>query len=61
MRILITNDDGINAPGLSIAYNIAKEMAEEKNITIISPTNEQSGVSHSTSYIRPCLIDKITP
>ena len=60
MRILITNDDGINAPGLSIAYNIAKEMTEEKNITIISPTNEQSGVSHSTSYIRPCLIDKIS-
>ena len=60
MKILITNDDGINAPGLSVAFDIAKEMTNEENITIISPTNEQSGVSHSTSYIRPCLLEKIS-
>ncbi len=60
MKILITNDDGINAPGLSVAYEIAKEMTEKDNIFIISPVNEQSGVSHSTSYIRPCMIEEVS-
>ena len=30
MQILITNDDGINAPGLEVAYNIAKSLIQKK-------------------------------
>ena len=30
MQILITNDDGINAPGLEVAYNIAKSLINHK-------------------------------
>ena len=47
MQILITNDDGINAPGLEVAYNIAKSLIQKKkgSITIIAPTTEKSGVS----------------
>ena len=32
MQILITNDDGINAPGLEVAYNIAKSLIQKKRI-----------------------------
>ena len=62
MQILITNDDGINAPGLEVAYNIAKSLIQKKkgSITIIAPTTEKSGVSHSISFVRPSLIQKIS-
>ena len=61
MRILITNDDGINAPGLMVATEIAKSIIGNKkgNITIIAPSSEKSGVSHSISFVRPSLIQKI--
>ena len=62
MQILITNDDGINAPGLKVAYKIAKSLNQKKKgtITIIAPTTEKSGVSHSISFVRPSLIQKIS-
>ena len=61
MRILITNDDGINAPGLGVAKKIAKSIIGNKKgkITIIAPASEKSGVSHSISFVRPSLIQKI--
>ena len=62
MRILITNDDGINAPGLEIATKIAKSIIGNKKgkIIIIAPSSEQSGVSHSISFVRPSLIQRIS-
>ena len=61
MQILITNDDGINARGLEIAIKIAKSIIANKKgkITIIAPSTEKSGVSHSISFVRPSLIQKI--
>ena len=41
MRILITNDDGINAPGLKVLETIARSLTDEKNIFIIAPTSER--------------------
>ena len=59
MRILVTNDDGINAPGLTVAKNIAREIAGVNGEVItIAPATEQSGVGHCISYIRPTLIEK---
>ena len=55
--ILVTNDDGINAPGLKIAEKIALEIAGETGKVItVAPAVDQSGVSHSISYLRPSLI-----
>ena len=61
MHILITNDDGINAPGLLVAEKIAKSIIGNKKgkITIIAPSTEKSGVSHSISFVRPSLIQRI--
>ncbi len=60
MQILLTNDDGIFAPGLKVAQDVALSLAGEKGKVItVAPSSEKSGVAHSTSYIRPSLIEKI--
>ncbi len=60
MRILITNDDGINAPGLVALSRIAQEIAgDQGEIWTIAPANEQSGVGHCISYIRPMMLHKL--
>ncbi|WP_425101265.1 5'/3'-nucleotidase SurE [Tropicibacter sp. S64] len=57
MRILITNDDGINAPGLAILEAIAAELAgPEGEVWVVAPAFEQSGVAHCISYTHPTMI-----
>lgn len=57
MRILITNDDGINAPGLEILRAIATEIAGEAGeVWTVAPAFEQSGVGHCISYTHPTMI-----
>jgi 5'-nucleotidase len=46
-RILLTNDDGIDAPGLTILEEIAAELARE--VWVVAPEHDQSGVSHAIS------------
>ena len=59
LRILVTNDDGINAQGLTVAEEIAYKIAGSTGKVItIAPSIDQSGVSHSISYLRPSLIEK---
>lgn len=60
MRILITNDDGINAPGLKVAEDIAAELAgPEGEIWVVAPAFEQSGVGHCISYAHPTMIAEL--
>lgn len=62
MRILITNDDGINAPGLEVLEAIAADLAgPEGEVWIVAPAFEQSGVGHAISYNRPMSIAKLGP
>jgi len=62
MRILITNDDGINAPGLKILHDIATEVAGPGGeVWTVAPAFEQSGVAHATSHARPTLIAELGP
>ena len=51
MRILLTNDDGINAPGLEVLEAIARTLSDD--ITIVAPSEEQSGTGHSLTLTRP--------
>ena len=58
-RILVTNDDGVAAPGLSVAEQIAKEIAGEMGTVVtVAPAVDNSGVGHSISYLRPSMILK---
>lgn len=60
MRILITNDDGINAPGLEVLTAIATEIAgPEGEVWTVAPAFEQSGVGHCISYTHPMMIARL--
>ncbi len=60
MRILITNDDGINAPGLEVLHAIATEIAgPDGEVWTVAPAFEQSGVGHCISYAHPTMIAKL--
>jgi 5'-nucleotidase len=57
MRILITNDDGIHAPGLEACETIARELSDE--VWIVAPESDQSGVSHSLSLNDPLRLREV--
>ena len=60
MRILITNDDGINTPGLVTLTRIAAEIAgPDGEVWTVAPAFEQSGVGHCISYANPMINAKI--
>jgi 5'-nucleotidase len=50
MHILVTNDDGILAPGLALLADVCRQVA---TVTVIAPDREQSGTSHSLTLHRP--------
>ena len=56
MRILLTNDDGIYAPGLAA---MEKELRRIGEVHVAAPVTEQSGVGHSITYLTPLLCKQI--
>ncbi|HEY5337422.1 MAG TPA: 5'/3'-nucleotidase SurE [Rhizomicrobium sp.] len=56
-RILVTNDDGIHAPGLAVAEKIAREISDD--VWVVAPETEQSGASHSLTLTQPLRLRKI--
>lgn len=60
MRILIVNDDGINAPGLIVAEEIAAEIAGVAGeVWVVAPETERSGASHCVSYTAPMRVTQL--
>lgn len=56
VNVLITNDDGINAPGITALADAFDEIA---NVTVIAPEYEQSGISHALTFLRPLFARQI--
>jgi len=56
MKILVTNDDGIDAPGLQV---LARELQKAGQVIVIAPKQEQSGVGTSISLRQPIKIQKL--
>lgn len=54
MRILLTNDDGINARGLDLLETVAQRFSDD--IWVVAPTDEQSGAGHSLTLTQPVRI-----
>ncbi|HTQ09134.1 MAG TPA: 5'/3'-nucleotidase SurE [Fimbriimonadaceae bacterium] len=48
MRILVTNDDGILAPGLAALVGVARQFGEVK---VIAPDHERSACGHSMTIV----------
>lgn len=60
MRILITNDDGINATGLKVLEAIARDVAGSNGeVWTVAPAFEQSGVGHCINYTKPTMFTKL--
>ncbi len=56
MKILLTNDDGIFAPGLAAIY---KELVRVGDVMVVAPASSQSGASHSITYKEPLVCNKV--
>jgi 5'-nucleotidase len=59
MRILLTNDDGVNARGLKVLEAIARELSDD--VIVVAPEYDQSGVAHSLSLSDPLRLREISP
>ncbi|WP_340108622.1 5'/3'-nucleotidase SurE [Pikeienuella sp. HZG-20] len=60
MRILVVNDDGINAPGLRVAEEIAAELAgPDGEVWVVAPETERSGAAHCVSYTAPMRVTQL--
>jgi 5'-nucleotidase len=57
MRILLTNDDGIYAPGLRA---LRTELQQIGQVTVVAPATEQSAVGHSITLLTPLLIQEVS-
>ena len=57
MRILLTNDDGIHAPGLEVLESIARQLSDD--VWVVAPESEQSGAGHSLTLAEPLRLRQI--
>jgi 5'-nucleotidase len=57
MRILLTNDDGVNAGGLKVLERVAALFSDD--VWVVAPTEEQSGAGHSLTLTRPVRLRKL--
>lgn len=58
LRILISNDDGIHAPGIKVLERVARKLAGE--VWVVAPETEQSAASHSLTLRRPLRVRKVS-
>jgi 5'-nucleotidase len=56
MRILLTNDDGIYAPGLRA---LRTELLKLGTVTVVAPATEQSAAGHSVTLLTPLLVNEV--
>jgi 5'-nucleotidase len=59
LRILLSNDDGIHAPGLKVLQTIARILSDD--VWVVAPETEQSGAAHSLTLRRPLRIRNLAP
>ncbi|MCP4317524.1 MAG: 5'/3'-nucleotidase SurE [Hyphomicrobiales bacterium] len=57
MRILLTNDDGINAEGLAVLERIARTLSDD--IWVVAPETDQSGLAHSLTLSEPLRLRQV--
>lgn len=57
MRILLTNDDGIHAPGFAVLEEIARSISDD--VWVCAPAEEQSGAGHSLTLHHPVRLREL--
>lgn len=58
MRILLTNDDGIHAPGLAALERIARTLSDD--VWVVAPETDQSGLAHSLTLSDPLRLRQVS-
>ena len=58
MRILVTNDDGIHSPGLTI---LAKALSQIGEVWVVAPDRERTAVAHAVTLHKPLRVQRIAP
>ncbi|MDD2388800.1 MAG: 5'/3'-nucleotidase SurE [Desulfobacterales bacterium] len=58
MKLILTNDDGIDAPGIAALASIMKEFG---TLVVVAPDNAQSGVGHKVTTDAPIRIEQTAP
>ena len=56
MRILVTNDDGVNAPGIALLEEIARQFSDD--VWVVAPADNQTGAGHSLTLSSPVRLRK---
>jgi 5'-nucleotidase len=56
VRILITNDDGVDAPGIAVMREIAAEISDD--VWVVAPDGNQSGAAHRFTFGRELGLDQ---
>src|SRR3546814_13293778 len=54
--ILVTNDDGITAPGIRSLMHIMKDLG---HVVVVAPDSPQSGMGHAVTIAKPLRLDKV--
>jgi len=57
MKIVLTNDDGFNEPGL---IELAKQMKPMGEVIIVAPKNPQSIAGHRVTLKEPILVEQVS-
>lgn len=57
-RILVSNDDGVDAPGIKVLERVAKSLT--RDVWVVAPTTEQSAVAHSLTVRQPLRIHRLS-
>ena len=58
MRILLTNDDGIHAPGIEALHRAIRDLGE---VVTVAPADVQSATSHGITFHTPLMIEEVAP
>ncbi len=59
LRILITNDDGVDAPGIAVMQEIAAQLSDD--VWVVAPDGNQSGASHRFTFGRELRLEERRP
>lgn len=57
MRILLTNDDGVAARGLTLLEQVARGLSDD--VWVVAPADEQSGAGHSLTFTSPVRVRRL--
>jgi 5'-nucleotidase len=58
-RILVSNDDGIHAPGLKVLEKVARALSDD--VWVVAPESDNSGASHSFTVRKPLQVHRLAP